>query len=201
MSFASKRAGRIVARLNLKRTSPNPQQIEEIHNAIKIPESTYKMSPSVKASIAGYSGEKEERAYEDGSRYFGDLLGGQRHGHGIYTFPDGAKYLGEFQYDRCHGHGAFSFATGDKYFGEFVSGLRHGQGTYTFADGSNFVGDFKDDQYHGNGVLSFATGRKYMGEFLNGQRHGFGTLVFADGEKYVWARGRGKWDIGPRMGW
>lgn len=51
---------------------------------------------------------------EDGSKYSGDFVGGEREGQGSCTFASGDRYKGGWQGDKRHGQGSCSYASGDK---------------------------------------------------------------------------------------
>ena len=58
----------------------------------------------------------------NGNVYVGEIVSGQLHGQGTYTFPDGRKYVGEWKYGKLHGQGEFTWSNGDKYEGEWKDG-------------------------------------------------------------------------------
>ena len=58
----------------------------------------------------------------NGDVYVGEIVSGQLHGQGTYTFPDGRKYVGEWKYGKLHGQGEFTWSNGDKYEGEWKDG-------------------------------------------------------------------------------
>jgi len=58
----------------------------------------------------------------NGDVYVGEIVSGQLHGQGTYTFSDGRKYVGEWKNGKLHGQGEFTWSNGDKYEGEWKDG-------------------------------------------------------------------------------
>ena len=74
------------------------------------------------------------------SKYVGDFVNNQFHGHGSLTWPDGRQYSGEFKKGVQHGQGTEIWPNGNKYIGQYHNGARHGYGIYLWADGRKYVG-------------------------------------------------------------
>ena len=73
-------------------------------------------------SMPGQTYEKFRQTYGKlwprfGDTYVGQLLFGNMHGHGIYTFSSGEKYVGTFTNDLMNGRGTFTWSNGDAYVG------------------------------------------------------------------------------------
>ena len=110
----------------------------------------------------------------NGDVYVGEIVSGQPHGQGTYTFPDGRKYVGEFRNGKFHGQGTRAFPDGSKYVGELKDGEYHGQGTYTFHDGRKYVGEFREGRpwnithydKNGNIIVKFVNGVEKAPEAL-----------------------------------
>ena len=58
----------------------------------------------------------------NGNVYVGEIVSGQLHGQGTYTFSDGRKYVGDWKNGKLHGQGEFTWSNGDKYEGEWKDG-------------------------------------------------------------------------------
>ena len=51
------------------------------------------------------AGNKITKKYNGGGVYYGQMMGGRRHGYGTYTDVNGWKYVGEWKNDKVHGQG------------------------------------------------------------------------------------------------
>eukprot|EP00929_Paragymnodinium_shiwhaense_P076831 TRINITY_DN39553_c0_g1_i1.p1 TRINITY_DN39553_c0_g1~~TRINITY_DN39553_c0_g1_i1.p1 ORF type:complete len:329 (-),score=55.70 TRINITY_DN39553_c0_g1_i1:322-1308(-) len=151
----------------------------------------------------------------DGTKYVGNLVDGQAHGHGLFVGKDACWYHGQWKSDRASGHGVYKYSDGSyyegqwvddqcngqgtllwpnnyTYSGQFVSGARHGQGELKKDDGSTlFSGQFTNGQLHGQGSYRWADGSTYTGQFKRGVVEGFGSKVNMDGTVVT-----GKWKAG-----
>jgi len=58
----------------------------------------------------------------NGDVFVGEIVSGQPHGQGTYTFPDGRKYVGEWKNGTWNGEGTYSYPDGRKKLGEFREG-------------------------------------------------------------------------------
>ncbi|MEM1424938.1 MAG: hypothetical protein AAGF75_00075 [Cyanobacteria bacterium P01_H01_bin.130] len=114
------------------------------------------------AEAATFSGEGE-CVMENGDRYEGDFVDGQRTGAGRYEYAAGGFYIGGFLNGRFSGDGVFEAAQGHRYEGEFFEGQFNGQGTYRTADGNTYMGEFKNNTFHGEGTYTYADGRSLSG--------------------------------------
>lgn len=83
---------------------------------------------------------------DDGSRFVGKYVNGQRNGLGVYYYGKGGKYAGEFK-----------------------DGKRNGQGTYYFPNGSKYVGTWRNDMREGYGTLYQKGGKVIRGTWHNGK--------------------------------
>lgn len=85
--------------------------------------------------------------YKSGAVYYGDWLGGFRHGDGKITFKDGSTYDGEWNIGKAHGKGVFKQVHGDEYEGSWYCDMKHGYGKLTRDNGTWYEGDwFKDTE-------------------------------------------------------
>ena len=125
---------------------------------------------------------------ENRGAYRGEVIYGELHGSGTYTWAgapyEGNKYFGEWMYGEMHGEGTHIWTDGRKYVGEWKDGEMHGQGTMTWAEGEGdkYVGEWKNGEEHGEGTYIYANGDKYVGEWKNGELHGSGTWHFEETE-------------------
>ena len=133
--------------------------------------------------------------WNSGNTYTGDFVDGSRTGTGTYTWTNGNTYTGDFVNNSQTGEGTFSWPNGDVYAGDFVDGSRTGTGTYTFSSGDVYVGDWVDGVHNGTGTYTYASGDVYEGDFVDGVKHGTGTYAFSSGNVYV-----GDWVDGVHHG-
>ena len=75
-----------------------------------------------------YATEPQTIHYNNGDKYVGETLNGERHGQGTYTFHDGKHYVGAWRNGQRYGQGTLTFPNGDVYMGEFANGTFHGHG-------------------------------------------------------------------------
>lgn len=121
---------------------------------------------------------------DSGNVYEGDIVYGERHGHGTFTWTDGAVYEGEFTNDAITGTGTLFLANGDTYEGDFVDGVFSGHGTLTWTDGAVYEGEFTEGRQHGRGKLTYNNGDVYEGEFVDGGMNGYGAYRWTNGNVY-----------------
>ncbi|MGD1935979.1 MAG: MORN repeat-containing protein [Cyanophyceae cyanobacterium] len=105
---------------------------------------------------------------EQGNRYEGEFVDGQRTGTGRLTYAAGGFYEGEFVDGLFEGQGVFEAAQGHRYEGKFAGGQFNGQGTYSTADGSVYEGEFLNNTFHGEGTYTYADGRSLSGMWQQG---------------------------------
>ena len=131
--------------------------------------------------------------YTDGSKYVGEWLNNNRHGHGITTFPDDDTYgRKSFEGEYENGNavlGTLTWKEDGKYVGDYKDGERTGKGTFYYTDGSKYVGEWLNNKRNGHGITTFpdddSSGRKsFEGEYENDKAL-FGTLTWKSGSKYV----------------
>ena len=95
---------------------------------------------------------------------------GQKHGHGLYSYPDGSEYDGEFVDGKHEGHGTYKWASGrlagTEYTGEWQDGKRHGKGVHTWTGGSLDRGTWERGKKHGAGTyFDHKTGKLFTAEW------------------------------------
>ncbi|MEO0987855.1 MAG: pentapeptide repeat-containing protein [Cyanobacteria bacterium J06639_14] len=81
--------------------------------------------------------------FNDGNRYDGEFLNGERSGCGTFTFASGRQYMGQFESDQFHGVGIWELETGERYIGQFEYNKCEGWGTFLFTDGSSKSGTWE----------------------------------------------------------
>lgn len=131
--------------------------------------------------------ERTEVAYEDGSRYIGQILNGQRHGRGVKESSSGS-YDGEWLDDKPHGNGKQVWTDGRTFEGQFLHGKFEGTGKMVWDTQKGLLiykGEYKADMKHGNGKFSWGDGRVYDGEWSNGMRHGRGKYTSGSGQTKI----------------
>lgn len=111
--------------------------------------------------------------------YYGELLGGERHGRGRTEMPGGnTAYEGTYSRGMRDGFGAFYYRTGRLcYAGSWRNNLRDGAGVGFRPDGSGlYAGMWQGDRPGTSGAVLGADGAVcYAGALQDGQRHGVGV--------------------------
>eukprot|EP00812_Abedinium_dasypus_P010575 NODE_4186_length_701_cov_459.633127.p1 GENE.NODE_4186_length_701_cov_459.633127~~NODE_4186_length_701_cov_459.633127.p1 ORF type:complete len:205 (+),score=28.30 NODE_4186_length_701_cov_459.633127:3-617(+) len=107
----------------------------------------------------------------DGSTYRGELLGGLRHGHGVWK------------------------SSSAEYEGQWVNHLQHGWGMQvSAADGSFYRGNFANGRFNGSGRREWQNAdglTAYEGQHVDGLEDGLGYCMWPDGSTYegLWCKG------------
>lgn len=123
--------------------------------------------------------------YDDGSTYDGQIVGGERHGEGLWKSAQ-ETYEGQWKQDHRHGKGKQTWEDGRVYAGQFADGKFHGFGRMEWTTPQGLMayeGDYVDDVKHGHGKYLWPDGRVYDGQWVDGARSGKATLVNPRGEK------------------
>jgi hypothetical protein len=149
---------------------------------------TYVLQPHLKSADAGcrqppYSPSKPRTMWrvQDGPnsrRYIGQMLGGQRHGLGLFIGNGAiapAAYIGRFEADKRNGPGIVLTPRGESYLGHFKDDLMWGPGVYTFPPPSL---SSEGTAQHGGTALRYRV--RYTG-MHNGKPRGKGVLEWSDG--------------------
>ena len=126
------------------------------------------------------------------SKYVGDFVSNQFHGHGSLTWPDGRQYAGEFTKRSAAWARHRNLAEWDKYIGQYHNGDRHGYGIYLWADGRKYVGEFQKNKKHGMGTMTALSGEEHIGEFQNDKFHGEGLHIWPNRSQYKGSTEMGK---------
>lgn len=94
-----------------------------------------------------------EIQYDNGSRYAGEMIGGQLTGKGTMHYADGRVYEGYFVNGEWHGFGKASFPSNHStYEGEWSHNLREGKGTTIYYNDDNTVNATYIAEYHNDRI-------------------------------------------------
>mmetsp|Transcript_96125 Transcript_96125/g.170583 ORF Transcript_96125/g.170583 Transcript_96125/m.170583 type:complete len:266 (-) Transcript_96125:21-818(-) len=151
--------------------------------------------------LAGQTAEEKTLHYADGSMFEGQVLGGLRHGEGVYK-SGSEQYTGQWYEDKQHGSGRQSWSDGRSYDGQFQHGRFSGLGKMVWQTQKGvmtYEGEYVEDLKHGMGKFEWPDGRKYDGEWLRGKRHGRGAYTTSKGEYKIghWSEDRFlRWEVG-----
>lgn len=124
------------------------------------------------------------QVWQDGAKYSGEFLNGEKHGFGTKTTSNGQSYSGFWRHNNRSGHGTYNWPSGSSYTGNFKHGDNHGWGKYTWHNGKVYEGEYKNDEKEGFGAMMFPDGRRYVGEWKHNMHHGKGILTNSDGSEY-----------------
>ena len=119
----------------------------------------------------------------DGSRYYGPLVDGKRHGIGKVEWDSGTRYEGGFENGLYSGPGVFTTDTGNRWEAHFERGLMSGSGSVVYFDGSSYEGNFHLDKYNGKGRFKDRDGEIYEGDFVDDAFTGQGIHTMSDGSR------------------
>lgn len=149
--------------------------------------------------------------FAGGQHYRGQVLNGQRHGHGENTWDtivsanDSHRtqtYRGLWKSDHREGFGTLIYVLRQgnvererKIVGTWSRGRLDGRASMSFEDGSHFDGSVVQGKRHGRGTETFPDGKVYSGQYANGTPDGYGTLQQDRGRIY-----RGQFKLGHRHG-
>jgi len=127
----------------------------------------------------------EEETYDDGSTYVGQLVGGKRHGQGVWTSP-AEQYVGQWKGDHRDGLGRQTWQDGRVYEGQFQEGKFDGQGRMAWHTPQGLMvyeGQYINDVKQGTGKYIWPDGRIYDGEWSQGKRWGKAIYINSGGER------------------
>jgi hypothetical protein len=157
------------------------------------------------------------KTYQDGSRYIGAFVQGNRQGIGTCFWKNGSRFFGEWKLDKPEGAGVFINAQSVKQQGLWKKGKLFeenanlvteklfsvssriqgclagdcigGNGTL-MVNGDIYIGDFKNNLRHGVGICFYFNGSAYKGDWQGDKQHGNGELTYADGtiRKGIWSK-------------
>jgi hypothetical protein len=149
--------------------------------------------PVVRERATGVTGDQvpvtaaqqQQKADADIGAYEGEMVGGQREGHGMCKYRNGSMYEGDWVQGKRHGRGVMHFVSGAEYDGEWSDNERSGHGVMKYKDSSCYEGQWLRDLKHGYGCYQFASGAVYTGQWFEGKLHGQGTYTYADGQQFT----------------
>jgi hypothetical protein len=106
----------------------------------------------------------------DGTDYFGQMVGNKFSGQCYITYGNGDTYSGAVSQNLKSGSGNYAWANGDSYSGQWANDKMNGQGTYSFAAGGRLSGAFVNDVPNGTCVYQDVSGNTYTTTWENGTR-------------------------------
>jgi hypothetical protein len=106
---------------------------------------------------------------DDQSVYLGDVLDGEREGHGMLQLPNEDYYLGEFKAGEADGYGTYHAESGE-YVGVFAKGDPNGPGTFVATDGKITQGRFVDGKPDGLVLVTLPDGTQTTETWKNGEK-------------------------------
>jgi hypothetical protein len=118
--------------------------------------------------------------WNNGDKYQGEFLHGQRQGRGVLRSHRGWVYEGEWRNDKPHGKCTLTYGDGTVFSGSFVNNARQGEGQTTLKNGDAYMCTYKEDKVHGSVVYVFANGDKATGSFQHGRPVGNFTVVLVN---------------------
>ena len=150
-----------------------------------------------------------EEIYQDGSRFKGYKLDGNKHGKGVLLLSNGSRYEGDWKNDVMSGLGKLYYSSGSlAYEGGFKDNKVHGKGIMhnefnneseinfeakikfeNFSKvGENWIsfeGIFHNDMKNGIGKWHFSNGDVFIGEFVSDKVDGKGMFISDFGRKKI----------------
>lgn len=128
------------------------------------------------------------KTFQDGSRYIGEFVQGNRQGIGTCFWKNGSRFFGEWKLDKPEGVGVFINAQSAKQQGLWKKGKLFEENSNLvteklFSVSSRIQGCLAGDCIGGKGVL-MANGDIYMGDFKNNLRQGIGICYYFNGTEY-----------------
>lgn len=202
-------AGNVIGDMNKVQSTPNIPSIRPIISEAPPSSVQYATANAQIVPIAATNGAASEGVvdtgdnaekgsvqfleWQDGSKYYGHVQNGKRHGKGIFVWPDQTRYDGHWFENEMHGKGTLLLLAGSRwggsnwkwYNGNFQHGKYHGEGIFTWPDGAIYEGQWKQSRPHGYGSYESALGGKYIGEWRYGTQYGTGTCLYSNGIMYT----------------
>jgi hypothetical protein len=148
------------------------------------------------------------KTFQDGSRYMGAFVQGNRQGIGICFWKNGARFFGEWKQNKPEGVGVFInsqsvkqqglwkkgklfeensnlvteklFSISSRIQGCLAGDCIGGKGVL-MVNGDIYIGDFKNNLRHGIGICYYFNGSEYKGAWQGDKQHGNGALTYIDG--------------------
>ena len=131
-----------------------------------------------------------KRQYHDGRVFTGQIVGKQKHGHGIMVWSAEpgdqfvSYYSGDWIQDKMSGYGQRRFPNGDAYVGQFIEDEIHGLGKMVFKaqpgdqNENHYIGEWVSGRKTGLGKYQFPNGDVYEGLFKDDMFFGRGKMVY-----------------------
>ena len=148
------------------------------------------------------------KTFQDGSRYMGAFVQGNRQGIGICFWKNGSRFFGEWKLDKPEGVGVFInsqslkqqglwkkgklfeenpnlvteklFSVSSRIQGCLAGDCIGGKGVL-MVNGDIYIGEFKNNLRHGIGICYYFNGSEYKGAWQGDKQHGNGALTYSDG--------------------
>lgn len=148
------------------------------------------------------------KTFQDGSRYMGTFVQGNRQGFGTCFWNNGSRFFGEWKLDKPEGVGVFInsqslkqeglwkkgklfeensnlvkeqlFSVSSRIQGCLAGDCIGGNGML-MVNGDVYIGDFKNNLRHGVGICYYFNGSEYKGDWKGDKQHGAGVLKYPDG--------------------
>ncbi|MBQ2063801.1 MAG: hypothetical protein II456_04395, partial [Firmicutes bacterium] len=118
-----------------------------------------------------------EIQYDNGSRYAGEMIGGQLTGKGTMHYADGRVYEGYFVNGEWHGFGKASFPSNHStYEGEWSHNLREGKGTTIYYNDDNTVNATYIAEYHNDRIDGHCRTEFGNSDVMEGMFRGYDPL-------------------------
>src|SRR5207244_1954260 len=99
----------------------------------------------------------EQRTYDGGASYVGQMVDGKRQGLGVAILADGEKQAGDWQGDRLNGVGTGSFPADPLFAGQLRAGMPGG------------AGGFRVGRREGYGPVTGPAGKVRSGRWADGK--------------------------------
>lgn len=99
--------------------------------------------------------------FTDGRDYYGTVVKGTPHGHGVMEILHYGKYIGEFRDGKFHGEGEYQYKNGDRYVGQWMNGYKEGIGIYYYSNGDYYNGEWKKNKKYSYGTYYYYGSQEY----------------------------------------
>lgn len=127
------------------------------------------LSPYSSVSSSSSSSQPSLLNYPNGCSYSGQLVNGQRHGHGVCWYPNGCTYVGFWMAGKRHGIGRMTYADrGGVYEGEWHTDQWCGRGMYHRIDGRTDVAIYITHNEHVGEGVQWSSNREFAVRLIGG---------------------------------